>query len=161
MQKILPLVSVIQLDDRSWGVEEIQELKCPECGEAYQHCGTPKDIDGHDSYAAGWPGRGDLIVIPISGECSSEWELCFGFHKGNTASFVRLIKSCKEPKGFVYFIEAIGLSKIKIGTSDNPEKRLTQLTTGAAVPLKLITTIPGDVELEKSLHRRFDHLRYG
>ena len=95
-----------------------------------------------------------------SGEYGCEWELCFGFHKGNTASFVRIVKSCKGPKSFVYFIEAVGLSRIKIGTSDSPEKRLNQLATGSAVPLKIVAIIPGDTELERQLHRRFDHLRF-
>jgi DNA-directed RNA polymerase subunit RPC12/RpoP len=61
---------------------------------------------------------------------------------------------------WVYFIEAVGLNKIKIGTSDDPEKRLRELATGSAVPLRILAKMQGNVELETTLHRRFEHLRF-
>lgn len=160
MQKQFSLASVIDADGTSWGDPNIKDLKCPECGCSYQHFGSPRTIDSNDRFEAGWPGRGDLIVIPMWGECGSGWELCFGCHKGNTAGFVRLTKSCRQPESFIYFIEATGLQKIKIGLSDHPEKRLAQLATGSPVPLRLVATTPGDSEAEKKLHKRFDHLRF-
>src|SRR5262245_44385141 len=47
------------------------------------------------------------------------------------------VKSSDAPTSWVYFIEAVGLNKVKIGTSDNPEDRLRQLATGSPVPLKI------------------------
>ena len=77
-------------DDNTWSDGASRDLKCPICNFNYQHVGTPTVIDGQDVYKAGWDGRGDLIVIPVNGECGHKWELCFGFHKGNTAAFARL-----------------------------------------------------------------------
>jgi hypothetical protein len=51
-----------------------------------------------------------------------------------------------------YFVEAIGLKRIKIGRARDVAQRLATLRTGSAVPLVLraTTTIP-----ERDLHRRF------
>ncbi len=65
----------------------------------------------------------------------------------------------QDQKGFVYFVEAVGLARVKIGFSDDPPARLRQLATGSAVPLKLLAQTPGTVALEKQLHNRFGHLR--
>lgn len=82
------------------------------------------------------------------------------YWKGFDARFKELMMPvlvCKE--SFVYFIEAVGLGKIKIGVSRNPQKRLVELSTGSPVPLKLLATIPGDVRREKELHAKFGHAR--
>jgi DNA-directed RNA polymerase subunit RPC12/RpoP len=63
-------------------------------------------------------------------------------------------------RSWVYFIEAVGLNKIKIGTSEDPEKRLRELATGSAVQLRIIARMPGDLEMERTLHRQFEHLRF-
>lgn len=52
---------------------------------------------------------------------------------------------------FVYFATRNGL--IKIGCSKHPERRMSELDA------HLIATVPGGYELERSLHRRFDHIR--
>lgn len=51
-----------------------------------------------------------------------------------------------------YFVEALGLDSVKIGTSSNLRRRLSKLQTGSAVPLILLatTTVP-----ERALHTRF------
>lgn len=66
-----------------------QVLNCPAfgCGDNYQHVGLPFVVDGRDEYAAHWGGRGDLVVVPFWGECGHTWEVCFGFHKGDTVIF--------------------------------------------------------------------------
>ncbi|PQV64447.1 hypothetical protein B1R32_105129 [Abditibacterium utsteinense] len=155
----LSMLSVLSKFDDYWGDGITREIRCPICEFEYQHCENPQVIDGKDDYKANWDGRGNLIVIPVWGECGSKWEICFGSHKGYTAAFVRLITSCEETGSYVYFIEAVGLGKIKIGTSDAPKKRLQQLATGSAVTLDLIAMIPGDAQIEKELHKKFDHLR--
>ncbi len=57
----------------------------------------------------------------------------------------------------IYFAEAEGLARIKIGFTDetDSEVRMKALKTGCPVPLNVLRTIPGERELEKELHRRF------
>ncbi len=57
-----------------------------------------------------------------------------------------------------YFIASED-GKLKIGSSGNVEKRFDSLQTSASVKLTLLLTIPGGIELETELHRRFVHLR--
>lgn len=79
-----------------YGSDSEGMMLCPCCGFEYQHAGSPSRIDGKDDYAAGWGGRGDLVIVPFWGECGSEWDICFGFHKGYTANFVRVRKDCRN-----------------------------------------------------------------
>jgi len=90
------IFTALSSSESTWNDENFQDIQCPECGFHCQHCETPKVIEGHDNYDAGWGGRGDLIVIPVWGECGSKWEICFGFHKGITSTFVRIVESCKD-----------------------------------------------------------------
>ena len=155
---IHPLVTAI--GKTWWGDDHANiysMLVCPDCGFEYIHIGEPRKVSGNDNYDA-WSGRGDLLVIPFSGECGSEWEICFGFHKGNTDVFVRVRQSCSE-KSFLYFIEAKNTGYIKIGRSVNPQQRLAQLSTGSPVELIILGTISGGSNLEAELHRRFETLR--
>lgn len=59
----------------------------------------------------------------------------------------------------IYFIEAEGFGRIKIGYSANPERRLLSLSEQAPTRLKLHLSIPGDKDVEWSLHRAFRHSR--
>lgn len=79
-------------DDSDWAPADV--LACPLCAYNYQHVESSRKIDSNDDYTAGWGGRGDLLVVKIRGECESEWECCFGFHKGDTVFFARIIKAC-------------------------------------------------------------------
>ncbi len=86
----LPLSDVIEHGEELWlGLPEYKRLRCPLCADTYQHAGRVQAVPGRDSYEAGWGGRGDLVVVPIWGECEHRWELCFGAHKGETFCFVR------------------------------------------------------------------------
>jgi hypothetical protein len=88
---VLPLSDVIAHDDDLWeGFSQYKRLRCPLCSDTFQHVETHQRILGRDDYEAGWGGRGDLTVVPIWGECEHRWELCFGFHKGQTFCFVRV-----------------------------------------------------------------------
>jgi hypothetical protein len=86
------LEEAIDCEDASrWtGPEWGTRLKCPICSDTYQHAETWQHIPGRDNYEAGWGGRGDLVIIPVWGECEHRWELCFGAHKGETFCFVRV-----------------------------------------------------------------------
>lgn len=61
--------------------------------------------------------------------------------------------------GWVYFIEAVGLGRVKIGHSSDPERRMASLATGSAVPLRLLARMQGGRDLEAALHERFAGLR--
>ena len=76
---------------------EYDTVVCPICGFEFAHIGDIRKEEGNDNGDAGWSGRGDLVVIPIEGECGCLWEICFGFHKGCIAAFVRVIQEC-EPE---------------------------------------------------------------
>jgi len=94
MEKFYPISAVIDEEGEcGWYDDTARNLKCPLCGEDFQHIGkevgAPRLIDGRNAGAA-WDGRGDFVVVPIAGECGHQWEIGFGFHKGNTAIFVRL-----------------------------------------------------------------------
>lgn len=72
--------------DDSWCADLIN---CPicSCGEStFQHFNKPEYVEGEDHYKA-WSGRGDLIRVPFWGECGHCWNLCIGFHKGQSFLF--------------------------------------------------------------------------
>ena len=61
----------------------------------------------------------------------------------------------KEPKGrYVYFARA-GNGLVKIGCSDQPERRLTQIGEWVPYKIELAATIAGTYDLEAALHRMF------
>jgi hypothetical protein len=64
------------------------ELLCPICHENFNDISTPRLEHGNDNYEA-WMGRGDCAVVPMSCEYGHEWELCVGFHKGESFLFAR------------------------------------------------------------------------
>jgi len=65
-------------------------------------------------------------------------------------------KEIKEEKEkYIYFIQAKELGYVKIGVSDNPERRLKELQKGRLDELILLTYIEGNIELEKKFHKRF------
>lgn len=79
--------------ESSWSDGVISDLICPICGEFYNHLKFQGEVDGEDSYKAGWGGRGDLLILEFVGECGHLWQLLFGFHKGYMAVLVRYVDS--------------------------------------------------------------------
>lgn len=135
---------------------------CPVCGSRNQSIAQVRTTEPVTSGENLGPvtTQGQMLHIVFRGEdCGSEWSISFGFHKGETLHSVVVSESCKKPSALVYFIEAVGLARVKIGYSDNPEKRLAQLSTGSPVELRIMRTVAGGQELEKQLHAKFDHLR--
>ena len=59
-----------------------------------------------------------------------------------------------EPQ-FVYFVARGEDGPIKIGRAGDPDKRLAQLQTGSPDDLLLRDVVPGQNDLERSLHQRF------
>jgi len=73
------------------------KLKCPECGYSYVKPHEPREILSGDRWGgAGWKGRGWLAVVPIEGECGHSFEICLGFHKGETVIFGRPVEAPRE-----------------------------------------------------------------
>ncbi|MER7692630.1 GIY-YIG nuclease family protein [Streptomyces sp. NPDC097610] len=62
----------------------------------------------------------------------------------------------------VYLIGSADSPLVKIGWTDNPERRLRHLQTGSPVPLELLALFEGGHIVEAELHRRFaDKRRHG
>lgn len=59
----------------------------------------------------------------------------------------------------VYFIQSGGSRAIKIGVSWNPARRLSDLQAGHHEKLFLIAEVPGDVTMERELHKEFASTR--
>lgn len=55
----------------------------------------------------------------------------------------------------VYFVEATGLARIKIGHARVVRERLVELNTSSPCHLRLLCVIPGTHVLEGLLHRQF------
>jgi hypothetical protein len=53
----------------------------------------------------------------------------------------------------VYFLR--GGDLVKIGTSNNPRRRIDEIKTGSAVELSLLQVIDGGRDVERGLHTRF------
>lgn len=62
--------------------------------------------------------------------------------------------------GFIYFVEAVGTNRIKIGLAANVKKRVGELQVGCPVDLLLLGFCSGSLFRERETHRRFDHLRH-
>lgn len=58
-------------------------------------------------------------------------------------------------KDRVYLIGSPESPLVKIGWSDNPQRRLRNLQTGSPVPLHLLAVFEGGAIVEAELHRRF------
>lgn len=57
--------------------------------------------------------------------------------------------------GYVYFIEAPEVGAVKIGYSEEPLRRLTELQPHSPVLLRLVFAVKGTYADERSLHERF------
>ncbi len=64
-------------------------------------------------------------------------------------------------RGCVYFIEAVGTNRIKIGftSKKTPHERLESLQTACPYPLAILGWYPGSMATELALHERFASLR--
>lgn len=64
-----------------------------------------------------------------------------------------------KARSVVYFLKAERSGLIKIGTTEDFERRLSSLRAGCPEQLDVLGTVPGSYNLEQSLHRKFHHLR--
>lgn len=76
-----------------------------------------------------------------------------------------LDQSCVEPSvghaGTVYFVEALGAGRVKIGwtAAGTARERVKSLQTASPFELGILLEIPGTLADEQSLHARFERLR--
>lgn len=59
----------------------------------------------------------------------------------------------------VYCIRDDGLARVKVGHSRSPARRIRQLQTGSAAPLRLVGQFDGGKYVERSFHQTFWHRR--
>lgn len=59
-------------------------------------------------------------------------------------------------RGWIYLIESLGSGLVKMGFSFNVERRMKDLQTGSAYPLRFIGAFPGDQRTEKHIHKKYD-----
>ena len=67
--------------------------------------------------------------------------------------------SSSQYDGYIYFIQSVNGGNIKIGYSNNPQKRLATFQTAQADRLVILGLMPGDIRYEKQLHRQFAKYR--
>lgn len=89
----LDLATIVSATSVWGGAPHLKAVKCPCCGGTNNHVEPPYLVTG-DDYKCGWDGRGERIVVPFWGECSSKWQINVGFHKGESFIFVRIIEDC-------------------------------------------------------------------
>jgi hypothetical protein len=87
----------------------------------------------------------------------------------NTYSVVSRNEFAIRPIGFeayrqfaakaVYFIEAVGLERVKIGYTEALVSRLAHLQISSPVRLRVLAVVKGNRELEAKFHSRFAALR--
>lgn len=61
----------------------------------------------------------------------------------------------RTPARYVYFVQCAGGGPIKIGHSTSPDGRLSQMQTGSPYVLRVVATMRGGIEVERTLHRAF------
>jgi|GEM_PF-5585144 len=71
----------------------------------------------------------------------------------------REVEKDKPKEDFVYFLQAGETGPIKIGTSQNPRKRIASLRTATAEELRVLKIVKGSKTLETTLHDRFTSIR--
>lgn len=95
-------------------------------------------------------------VIP-----SGKWQ-CLEQHGNVKAKVVRYLPEYVPPSecdGFVYFVQSGELGAIKIGWSQDVNRRIDELQVANAKKLFLLGAVPGRMEDEAALHEQFAHLR--
>lgn len=61
----------------------------------------------------------------------------------------------------IYFIQPVTGGPVKIGFTDDLDRRLVELENHYREPLAVLATVPGGRERETQIHDLFGHLRFG
>lgn len=102
----------------------------------------------------------DVWTVPSApGEKPHDVMIAVRHRSMNQTAAVTEEKPQAGTRRFVYFAEATGLGRVKIGVANDPQTRLRGLMTGSAVSLSLIGIMPGDESLEREIHEKFSAFR--
>ena len=99
---------------------------------------------------------------PVYGVLSTGLWQCFEVHGRIKVTPVRYKADyipLGERNGLVYFVEAGLGGPVKIGWTQDVERRIAELQTANAHRLNLLGTVVGTMEDEAATHARFSHLR--
>lgn len=103
-----------------------------------EECGSPDHKSSILRPTSGWP------IRPI--EVWRAWKAPASVYRSSD-----YLTTC----GRVYFLEAVGADRIKIGwTAGDPKNRIHSMATGCPFPLRLHATLVGTVDGEQWLHER-------
>lgn len=96
----------------------------------------------------------------IAVECGGEWGTLgwWASQAGSLRAADYLARRATAGAGatmWVYFIQAGDSGPIKIGSSNSPTTRLSELQIGSALDLRLLRQLPGTADDERALHARF------
>lgn len=81
------------------------------------------------------------------------------FHEEAVWNMYQFVSGISRPGTYVYFIGNVDEGYVKIGYSNNPEKRVTGVQTGTPFVVSILAVFPGNRDTETILHDRFSHLR--
>lgn len=70
------------------------KINCPVCG-TMEVCFDKPDYMESSNYKA-WKGQGDCLKIPMWCPEGHMWNYCFGYHKGESFTYLDNIKNIKE-----------------------------------------------------------------
>ena len=73
----------------------------------------------------------------------------------------RAIASFARESESVYFLQAEGSGRIKIGTTKDPDHRIKVIRAGSPVHLRVLAVVRGGRQMEKMLHIAFAPFRCG
>ena len=121
----------------------------------YVRLGKP----GEHGVAHGWvPGSDEPRYAVLS---TGLWQ-CLDLHGRVKATEVRYVPDyvpVLEREGLLYFIRRGPDGPVKIGWSQNVDRRMAELQVANAEKLELVGTVPGKWKDEAVLHARFSHLQ--
>lgn len=107
--------------------------------------------------------RKGLASIPVLGKIGSpaflaSYRAAMALKRANKAKPVKPVKPVEYADGpHIYFLRGYG--RVKVGTTRKPGKRLDEIQVSSPVPLSVLLIMPGDVILERRIHRRFRSIR--
>lgn len=70
-----------------------------------------------------------------------------------------MAKATRSTEGYVYFLEAKGIKRVKIGFTTSPKTRLNELRLGSPVPLTILKVVRGNLSLEIAVLALFHKYR--
>jgi hypothetical protein len=94
---------------------------------------------------------GQPVHVVKWGQCKR----CYGKHYYRT----QIAGTSARRPAYVYFVEAVGSDRIKIGKTRAVDARLQQLQVTSPFKLRILKVIRGGVDEDLRWHDRFKHLR--